>query len=134
MAPESTSPVPAVASAPEPPRLTPTSPSGVGDERVVALEQHDGLAAPGGVARVEQTAGAHGVGVDLEQAGELAGVWGQHGRRLARGEVLEPPRMRVEAVGVEQQRQLDLRGHGAGEGEGPVGSARPGPSTIASAR
>jgi hypothetical protein len=49
----------------------------------------------------------HIVGFELEQAGELPFVRGEHGGRAPLAEELEPSRVGVQAVGVYQQRRLD---------------------------
>ena len=131
--PESTSPVPAVASAGLPPGLTASGPPGRGDDRVVALEQHHGPAALGRLAR----------------AGEPRGVRSRRGRARAAGRArpraasarwapsrsakqLERAGVRVQPVGVHQQRRLHrgARPRGRTRARPPRGRG-PGPSTTA---
>ena len=106
MTPESTSPVPAVASAGAPPGEIATPPPGCRDQRVVALEHDDRPRARGRRPRVAQPVRADLARLDAEQAAELAGVRGEH-RRRASGAGTSCARERVEAVGVEHQRHLD---------------------------
>ena len=124
MMPLSTSPVPAVASAGALEVVDGGGPVGPRDDRVVALEHDDRLRAPRRLARAAQPAAADLLARRAEQPRELAGVGREHGRRGARGERLEPARVGVEAVGVEQQRDLGAGRQRAQERERPVAAAR----------
>ncbi len=115
-----TSPVPAVASAGVAPGLTATAPLGVHDQRVVALEDDDRLRLCGRLAGVVQAPGLDLRAVEAEQAPELALVGGDHGRRGAAGERLEASGVGVEAVGIEDHRDVGALGDGAGEFGGAV--------------
>ena len=68
MRPESTSPVPAVASAGLPPGLTATGPPGRGHDRVVPLQQHHGAALLRGLAGALPAGGAPPPRASAEQA------------------------------------------------------------------
>ena len=84
------------------PRLTPTRPSGRGDERVVALEHDDRAGRAAAASRAwRRRARLDCVAVDAEQPPELARVRRQDGRRRAARRALQRARVRVEAVGVE---------------------------------
>ena len=106
MTPPSTSPVPAVASIGALSGFTTAAAVGRRDDRVVALEHDDRLCALGRLARVAQPRRLHGVALDVEEPPELARVGRQDRRRAARRERLEPGRVGVEAVGVEDERDL----------------------------
>ena len=64
--------------------------------------------------------------VALEQAAELPGVRGQDGRRPALGQPLEPAGVRVEPVGVDDQRRLDPLREPPGEPRESSLAAQPG--------
>ena len=85
-------------------------PAGRGDDRVVALEDDDAVAALGRLARGREAVRADLVRVLLEKAPQLAGVRRDHGRLGARGEALERARVGVQAVGVEDERQVGAAG------------------------
>ena len=116
ISPESTSPVPAVASAGGRPGLTATSPLGQRDERVVALEQHHRAAA---LARPRATLARRVAAISSElrssrrPSSPSCGVSTVGAAPLA--QQLEPARVRVEPVGVDQQRRVDGARHAAGE-------------------
>src|SRR5919198_5660128 len=67
--------------------------------------------------------GAHGARIELEQAPELAFVRREDRRRAARGEGVEAPGVRVEAVGVQDDRDVGARHELAGESERAVAAA-----------
>ena len=82
--PVSTSPVPAVASDGGPVSHTTTRPSGAHTIVSGPFEQDDRAEALGAPAAASSRCAETHSDVDVEQAGELAGVRGQHGRRVAR--------------------------------------------------
>jgi hypothetical protein len=88
-----------------------------GDDRVVALQHDDGVRALRGLLRAAQPPPLDVVARRAEQAGELAGVRRQHGRRRALRERVERPGVGVEPVGVEQQRDGRARRERAHEGD-----------------
>ena len=86
----------------------------VGDDRVVALEDDDGVGLGGGFAGGGEAVLADRGALALEQAAELAGVRGEDGRGRSRGEPAEIAGEGVEAVGVDHQRRLDPGGRRRG--------------------
>src|SRR4051794_40841928 len=93
------------------------------DDRVVALQQHHGLAALRRVAGVVQAASLDLVGVDVEQAAELGGVRGEDGGRAAPGQVVDGER--VQAVGVDQQWCVYSSDEGMGERAWAIAFSKP---------
>ena len=108
--PESTSPVPAVASAGRAARADRDRPAGRGDDRVVALQQHDAplrsAASRAGRSRWRPTSSESVP--SRRPSSPACGVSTVGAARPAQR--LEPLGVRVQAVRVDQQRRLDARG------------------------
>ena len=132
--PASTSPAPAVASQAGALALIAALPSGVGDHRVAALEQHHAAGARGGGARRFQLAGAF-----IQQPGkqplEFAGMGRQHAA------VMQPIEQRVgivlergQRIGIQHHRGARLASAASTSARVSPPTPRPGPSTTAFSR
>ncbi len=126
--PARTSPVPAVASAGAETTLTAHRTVRLRDDRVVALEDDDTAPERRGLARAVEPVLTDLIRVFFEEPPELACVRCDHGRLGPRGEAVEPTRVGVQAIGVEDERQRRLRRDRRGRPRVPRPSGRiPGP-------